>query len=80
MARVPELRGPSVAPAALPNAFQTSNATVASFGGEQAAGMISAGQQISQAGDTLGNLAIQIQNDDNERELKGLETQWRNEV
>lgn len=80
MARVPELRGPSVAPAALPNAFQTSNATVASFGGEQAAGMISAGQQISQAGDTLGNLAIQIQIDDNERELKGLETQWRNEV
>tara|TARA_R100000781_G_scaffold87375_2_gene53762 strand:- start:6272 stop:8656 length:2385 start_codon:yes stop_codon:yes gene_type:complete len=80
MARVPELKGPSVAPAPLPNAFQTSNATVASFGGAEAASMISAGQQISQAGDVLAQMALQAQSDDNDRELKDLQANWRTQL
>jgi hypothetical protein len=80
MARVPVVTGPSVAPTALPAAFQTSNAGLASFGGTQADSLISSGAQLQGAGDTLSDLALKIQNDDNDRELKGLEARWRTQL
>jgi hypothetical protein len=80
MARVPVVTGPSVAPTALPAVFQTSNAGLASFGGTQADGLISSGVQLQGAGDTLSDLALKIQNDDNDRELKGLEASWRTQL
>lgn len=80
MARVPVVTGPSVAPTALPAAFQTSNAGLASFGGIQADSLISGGRELQGAGDTLSDLALKIQNDDNDRELKGLEARWRTQL
>ena len=80
MARVPVQRERSVQQAGLPQVFQSSRgATIDAFGGDGSSKMAAA-SSLQAAGDTLGDFALQIKQEDNEAEAKVLETQWRTSV
>lgn len=80
MARVPVQRERSVQQAGLPQVFQSDRgATIDAFGGDGSSKMAAA-SSLQAAGDTLGDFALQIKQEDNEAEAKVLETQWRTSV
>ena len=81
MPTVPTLTGPQVESRPLAPRFQdASGATAQNFGVGLGAGMDQAGRRISRAGDELGQLALQIQAEDNERELKKAEVTYRTQL
>ena len=80
MARVPTISERSVNPAGLAQSFQSSQgANVDAFGGS-GSGDIQGGQQLQQAGGMFGQVALQIQAEDNDLEARQLETEWRTRV
>lgn len=77
MARVPVQRERTVQQQGLPQVFQSGqNAPIDAFGGDSSGG-VAGGRSLQAAGDTLGDFALQIKQEDNEAEAKVLETQWR---
>lgn len=73
MATVPRL-SPGVENRPAPLVFQSSaGATAENFGAGNAIALQRAGQSLAQAGDVMGRLALQQQQDDNEREAKNLD-------
>jgi len=74
MARVPVQRERTVQQQGLPQVFQSGqNAPIDAFGVSDGAG----GRSLSDFGETLGVFALKIQEEDNGRETRELETQWR---